>query len=146
MPEQVYGLAACDNVETMEESLAFFASLCYQDGRACRGFVAGKRCYGAGRPGLLSQENLSCGPVKPAQGSCPVHHLPALPGLLNLCHTSTVSRDLGQALRLLWVLEGSACISRTFPCHGISAGQQQEILQGKPPFPTLKINLYLSLT
>lgn len=41
--------------------------------------------------------------------------------------------------------KGCSCISRTLLCHGIIAGQQQEVLQGKLPFPTLKINLYLSL-
>lgn len=132
------------SLETMEASPALFPSLCYQDGCACHGFVAGKRRCGAGGPGLLSQENLSCGPLNltrvpaPCSTSCTSR-------FLNLCHTSTGFRDLGWVLGLLWVLEGSACISRTLLCHGISAGQQQEVLQGKLPFPTFKTDLYSSL-
>lgn len=141
MPERVAGLAV---LKPWKQGQLLFPSLCYQDGRACHGFVAGKRRCGAGGPGLLSQENLSCGPLNlkrvpaPCSTSCTSR-------FLNLCHTSTGFMDLGWVLGLLWVLEGGACISRTLLCHGISAGQQQEVLQGKLPFPTFKTDLYLSL-
>lgn len=121
----------------MEASPAFSIYLPVLSGRTCVSWF----CHsGAGRPVLLFQENRFWWPCKPHKGSCPVQHLqhlPVLPGFLNLCHTSTVFRDLGWALMLLWVLEGGAC-SSTLPW-------QQEVLQGKIPFPTLRTHSYLGL-